>query len=275
MNSSLQLGPLTLPYSLLLLLAAVMIGSWLGERLARRAGREQALPLMRVLLAGLLAARLVFVWPLRDAYLQAPWSILDIRDGGLNAFAGMAGAWAYSLWAAWRRPWLRQPLMAGLAAASLIWTAGTFAPRLWPQAPAPTLPAWELPTPDGSLASLAGFAGKPVVLNLWASWCPPCRREMPVLQRMQAERPDIHFIFLNQGESAKTVSEYMAAQGLQLGNVLLDPQTQAGTYFGHRALPTTLFFDRHGRLAATRLGEVSYATLLQHLNALAAPDLPR
>lgn len=48
-----------------------------------------------------------------------------------------------------------------------------------------------LPTVEGGSASLLDFAGKPTVLNLWATWCPPCQREMPVLQQAQAEHPEL------------------------------------------------------------------------------------
>ena len=103
------------------------------------------------------------------------------------------------------------------------------------------------------------------MVNLWATWCPPCQREMPVLQKAQAARPDVHFVFVNQGESAQQVAAYLARSGLQLRNVLLDAKGDAGTALGHRALPTTLFFDAEGRLVDTRLGELSEASLAERL----------
>lgn len=107
-----------------------------------------------------------------------------------------------------------------------------------------------------------------MVVNLWATWCAPCRREMPVLQQAQAARPEVHFVFLNQGESAERVLAFLGSQQLPLRNVLLDAHGQAGAQLGHRALPTTLFYDASGRLVDTRVGELSHATLAQRLEAM-------
>ncbi|ARP79220.1 TlpA family protein disulfide reductase [Bordetella genomosp. 6] len=269
MSAMVQLGPLMLPTALLLMLACVAAGSLAARWQAGRAGAGE-MPLMRVLLAGLLAARLAFVWRHREAYLQSPWDVLDIRDGGWLAWAGFAGAWACGLWFARRRGPRRRPLLAGLAAATLVWAVGAAALGIGAPAATKAMPPLQLAAPDGAPRSLAAFAGKPVVLNLWASWCPPCRREMPMLQRMQAARPDVHFVFVNQGEDAQQVNAYLRELGMPLRNVLLDPDTQAGAYFGHRALPATLFFDAQGRLVDTRLGELSQASLAQRLGALRA-----
>ena len=130
------------------------------------------------------------------------------------------------------------------------------------------MPQLALPASDGTTVRLASFQGRPTVVNLWATWCPPCQREMPVLQQAQASRPDVHFLFLNQGESPQQVAAYLAKSGLQLRNVLLDARGEAGAALGHRALPTTLFFDASGRLIDTRVGELSEASLAQRLSDL-------
>ena len=121
---------------------------------------------------------------------------------------------------------------------------------------------------------LAGFAGKPTVVNLWTTWCPPCRREMPVLEQAQAANPDANIVFVNQGEEAATIAAFLDRHGLALRNVLVDPQRRTGAALGHRALPTTLFFDAQGRLADTRIGELSQATLTQRLTSLRAASPP-
>jgi thioredoxin-like negative regulator of GroEL len=91
---------------------------------------------------------------------------------------------------------------------------------------------------------------------------------MPVLQAAQSERPDVNFVFLNQGEAAVQVQSYLNGQQLVLQNVLLDARGEVATQLGHRALPTTLFFDARGRLIDTRVGELSRATLAQRLAGL-------
>lgn len=267
MHQSLQLGPLSLPYALLLALASVVLANVLGTRLGRRHGVDLEPALFRVLLATVVGARLAFVWQYRSAYLSEPWSVLDIRDGGWDAQAGVVLGWLAALWLARTRPQQRKPLLATLAVASAFWVVGSVALVLQPQSDV-MLPDLALVRTDGATQSLRGFEGQPTVVNLWASWCPPCRREMPALQRAQAEHPQVHFVFVNQGEPPEKVLGFLAAEKLALYNVLLDPRAQAGSAFGHRALPTTLFFDACGRLVDTRVGELSQATLAQRLAAL-------
>ncbi|MDP1532892.1 MAG: TlpA disulfide reductase family protein, partial [Rubrivivax sp.] len=122
---------------------------------------------------------------------------------------------------------------------------------------------------EGRPMNLAEFKGKPTVVNLWATWCPPCVREMPVLHQAQMERPDVNFVFLSQGESADKVGSWLRARKLPLHNVLIDANKQAGAAFKEGALPTTLFFDAQGRLHSTRVGELSAATLSERLQGLA------
>ncbi len=61
---------------------------------------------------------------------------------------------------------------------------------------------------DGQPVSLQDLAGKPLVINLWATWCPPCRREMPVLAAAQQANPDVRFVFVNQGEGQLLVEKF-------------------------------------------------------------------
>ena len=125
-----------------------------------------------------------------------------------------------------------------------------------------------LPALDAGSVALTGFVGKPTVLNLWATWCPPCRREMPLLQQAQVAHPGLNFVFVNQGETRADVVRYLQGQHMLLRNVLLDATLATGAAFDQRALPTTLLFDAQGRLVSTHVGAFSEATLAQSLNAL-------
>ncbi len=273
MTQSLQIGPLALPYGLLLTMAAIGLGWFIARRLARTAGIDAEQVLTRMLLVGLVAARLAFVWQWRGPYFDAPVSILDIRDGGWDAAMGLAAAGLYGLYRIRSAPGLRKPVLAAVLTTGLVWALGSVAITMGSRE-AVALPQLGLATLDGRAVPLDGFVGKPTVVNLWATWCPPCRREMPVLQQAQGANPDVNFVFVNQGEKPDAIQSFIDRQGLTLRNVLVDERLQTGSALGHRALPTTLFFDARGQLASTRIGELSQATLAQRLSDLRAATPP-
>ncbi len=263
----LAVGPLMIPFSLLALIAAVLLGEFAAKRWLRQRGDGSQPPAGRILFAGVVTARLVFVAQHADSYLPDPWSILDIRDGGWHAIAGFAGAWLAGAWFMLRDRPRAASVFGGLAAASITW--GMAQGILGMHEDATPMPAVTLSSLEQQPVTLQAYAGKPMVVNLWASWCPPCRREMPVFQHSQAQRPDVNFVFVNQGESLSTVQAFLAEQGLKLDNVLLDQAGQTGQAIGQRALPATLFFDAQGKWVETRMGELSTATLGQKLERIA------
>jgi thiol-disulfide isomerase/thioredoxin len=267
MNQALQIGPLSLPYSVLLTLVAVALGGFVANRLARAADIDVEPTLTYMLLVGLVASRLAFVLQWREQYFDQPLSILNIRDGGWEPAAGVAAALLFGLQRAHRQAGLRKPVFAAALTTGAVLLLGGIAIFMM-SPPAASLPPLTLNSLDGKSVSLAGFAGKPTVVNLWATWCPPCRREMPALQQAQAANPDVNIVFVNQGEEAGVIAGFLGQQGLALRNVLVDPQSSAGAALGYSALPTTLFFDAQGRLAGIRIGELSQATLNQRLAEL-------
>ncbi|KAG1437283.1 hypothetical protein G6F57_020315 [Rhizopus arrhizus] len=98
--------------------------------------------------------------------------------------------------------------------------------------PLPTLQVTDL---QGGQVDLQQFRGSPLVLNLWATWCGPCRREMPVLAAAQQAHADVQFVFLTQGETLDEVQGFLADERLVLGNVLLDDDAAASTVLGVQA----------------------------------------
>jgi thiol-disulfide isomerase/thioredoxin len=264
MEQALVLGPLSFPLGMLLALAAMALGPFAGEWMARRAGVDIGSLVFRMMVAGLLAARLGYIVQYWDAYRQSPLSMLDVRDGGWRPWIGVAAALIAAIVVGARRPLLRKPLAAAFGAAGLVWLLGTLALSALSNEQG-TLPTASLRSLGGENVALSSFTGKPTVVNLWATWCPPCRREMPVLQQAQASRTDVNFVFLNQGESAEKVRAFLAAQHWPLQNVLLDGRGEVAGELGVRGLPTTLFYDAAGRLVDVRVGELSVATLAQRL----------
>lgn len=274
MSPALRLGPLVFPIELAVLVVTAAVGLLAGRLLAGTRGEDAGRVLWRCLLLGLLVARLAFVWQYRDHFLQDPLKILDLRDGGWTGLAGLAAALLYGAYAVLRNRAPRRALLVAMALSTAVWLGGgrLLAPSTQTQ---PQLAGLSLQQLDGAPAALAAFHGKPTVVNLWASWCPPCRREMPAFEQAQAANPDIHFVFLNQGEAAATVRQYLDEHAPSLANALLDPAGDASRQMSNRGLPATLFLDAQGRLIDVRVGELSSATLAQRLESIRAADAPR
>lgn len=263
---TITLGPLALPAQLLVAFVTIILGAAIGNRVAARRGVKAEASLWLVIIGALLAARTAFVARHWSLYAEEPWRLPDLRDGGMEPVAGFAAAVVVGGILAWRRREQRQAILGAVWAGLFIWIAGNGLVRMG-AAPQP-LPRVTLTDLDGRAIPLASFAGKPMVLNLWASWCPPCRREVPALGKAQQESPDLNFVFVNQGEDAAAVQAYLQAEGLPLRHVMRDPQGALARAAGAPGLPTTLFFDAEGMLVDKRMGEVSRATLAEHLAAL-------
>ncbi|MDH0093086.1 redoxin family protein [Achromobacter mucicolens] len=273
MPPAIRLGPLVFPAELAVLAAAVIAGL-LAAHLLNRAGRDGHRAdvsgvLWGALVVGLLAARLGFVWQYRDPFMQNPLAVLDIRDGGWAGMWGLAAVWIYAVVAMLRRRTPRPAVIGALALATITWLAGgrLLAP---PDQPPPALAQLRLQDLNAAPVALSAYQGKPTVVNLWASWCPPCRREMPAFEAAQAAHPDVHFVFLNQGEAPPEITQYLRQHAPALQNVLMDPASDASRQLSNRGLPATLFLDASGRMVDLRVGELSAATLAQRLDALRA-----
>ena len=124
--------------------------------------------------------------------------------------------------------------------------AGEFIPLERPQ------PASEVAFTDiaGNPAAFSDFKGKLLLVNLWATWCQPCLREMPSLEKLQASQGDqltVAAISEDRG-GAKVVEPFVAKLGLDKVKVYLDPKSEVGHAFGVRGLPTTVIIDPKGQL---------------------------
>jgi len=275
MDQTLQLGPLVLPVSWLVLLIAWQAGSFVAERRVRRLGQTLGLHGWLLPLAGWAAARAGFVAAHWDGYAGSAsglLGILDIRDGGWYPWTGLLVAVVYGLVLAWRGQPAGRPLLWGLGLFCALWLGAHAVARAFAAPPA-QLPQFSAVALDARSVDLPALTGTPVVINLWASWCPPCRREMPVLLQAQRDNPAIRFLWINQGESPEVVQRFSAQHGLPADAVLLDIQGRLGQMLGRSSLPTTLFYNAQGQLADLRTGEVSAGSLGQHLQRI-APAAP-
>lgn len=209
---------------------------------------------------GFVAARLGYIALWWQDYSAAPMSMIAVGDGGFAWWAGIPVALAFIWWKTRFARALRGPALAGIVAGVAVWavTSGLLSLMLRSAAPLPDLRLMAL---DERPVALEAYAGRPVVLNLWASWCPPCRREMPVFEQAQAAFPEIAFVLVNQGESAEQARAFLEREGLNLTDVLLDPSSEAMRAVRSRGLPTTLFYDARGRLVDSHLGEITMPSL--------------
>jgi peroxiredoxin len=125
-------------------------------------------------------------------------------------------------------------------------------PAPLPNHPAPDLALSQL---DGTPRTLRDLRGKVVLINVWATWCPPCRAEMPAIQQAYAEYDDRGFMVLavNQHEDATAIAPFVEQHGLTFP-VLLDGDGQASAAYQASALPSSFFVDRRGVIRAVYHG---------------------
>lgn len=172
------------------------------------------------------------------------------------ALAGAAGAAGGLL--PWRSAWAAAPAPAPAESPHAAPAADGAAPLLpWRPARPPRLDATDL---AGQRRSLADFAGRPLLVNVWATWCGPCRVEMPSLnalaERLQAQ--GLHFVALNHGEMPERVRRFLAEVPLH-ATVLLDRSQTLLKAWGGGALPATFLFDAAGTPRLWARGERDWA----------------
>lgn len=136
-------------------------------------------------------------------------------------------------------------------------SGAAFEPLVGQSAPDFTLTPWQ-----GSPIHLAAVQGRPVVLNIWASWCDPCRKEAPLLEATwQRHRQEgVLFLGVNDQDQPQAAHQFLQTYGITYPNGP-DPNEQVWQAYGVRGIPTTIFIDRGGAVVRTILGEVDAATL--------------
>ena len=129
-----------------------------------------------------------------------------------------------------------------------------------------SLPASPEPIGEVSFQSLGGgtvklseLRGKVVLLNFWATWCPPCRAEMPALDELWKRDKGKAFVIVgvSVGEAPKTVKDFIGKQGYGYP-IFVDPSGELGSMFGARSIPTTYVIDKAGAVIAGKVGGAEY-----------------
>ena len=136
-------------------------------------------------------------------------------------------------------------------------------------------PDFALQTLDGKAVRLSDYKGQVVLINFWATWCPPCVREIPRLVRVSETYRDQGLVVLGinttfQDDRGK-VAQFVRDQGISYP-VLLDETGEVGQIYPARLMPTTYLIDRSGRIVHTKVGEVDEATLSEQVLALLGAD---
>ena len=130
-------------------------------------------------------------------------------------------------------------------------------------------PQFDLPRIDGPRLRLADLSGSPVVLNFWATWCAPCRVEMPALQAAY-DAGKVTVLAVNAGEPEDAIQAYMDELGLTFPAVL-DPSGDILDLYGVRVFPTTVWVDRQGIVRAEHLGPLTADLIDQYSQEMAGP----
>ncbi len=138
-------------------------------------------------------------------------------------------------------------------------------------------PPYSLPDREGVAHSLADLSGRPVLLNFWASWCPPCLDEMPSLQKLakDLEGTDLAIVAVTLDESWDDATGAMEKTGFGEGIlVLADPKREVALAFGTEKVPETYLIDRQGRIVHQFIGPRDWRepTLVADIGSFAAMD---
>ena len=128
---------------------------------------------------------------------------------------------------------------------------------------------FSLPDLNGATHAIADYKGRPVLINGWATWCPPCKAEMPALHAFYLKHKDEGFELLavNSGESRSVVQDFISQTGFTFP-VLLDPNKDVLDGLGVNGLPTSIFVGRDGTVKTIHLGGMTADAIERELTPL-------
>jgi len=140
------------------------------------------------------------------------------------------------------------------------------APEVAQQTGGGKAPDFKLRSTDGTTVSLSDLEGKPLVINFWASYCPPCKAEMPMLQK-DVGASSARLVLVNEGESSDAAVSFLRAVGIHQ-TALLDSDLAVGHAYGVSAYPMTVFVKADGTIDRRQVGELYEGVLASELSNL-------
>jgi len=291
MPETFTLGPLLISTRVLGFVISVLAAIWIASLLAKRAGLDPAWARNTVegsVIAGLITARAAYAALYWTAFSPAPWTVLYFWQPGYLPVAGLAGGTLIVLYRLWKQsPAVRlaglRVVSTGVAVGATILAIILGTMNLAADArvlkAGDAVPDFRLVNLDGKPVSYADLKGKGVVLNFWATWCPPCRREMPLLESAWRKygSDNVVIVGIDVGESLGDVRRFIDAQGFSYPiwvepddaeEVEAENTNEMLGWFGSAGLPTTVFIRPDGTIDEVYIGEVNRALLLERIPEL-------
>lgn len=128
-------------------------------------------------------------------------------------------------------------------------------------------PDFSITMNDGKTMKLSELRGKPIFLNFWASWCPPCKKEMPDIQKISLEKHPVQIIAVNVKETPMEIRSFLSASGYSFP-VGFDPNGEISMLYMATGIPTSYGIDRNGIIRYQIQGALTYAQLQQWFTTL-------
>jgi len=280
MGNTINLGPLALDAAIFSFIVAYILSFVSLSVLSRKFSIDQRW--MRSTFDGaffsaLIGARLGFVFSYWPAFQQEPWTMFYFWQSGYMLGAGVVTWLAFMVAkvAVMTSDQRKQnmgtlSLHLSLFLSIYLLSSTIITGNVGDQASNseyPLLTNFQMQTLEGDAVSLESLKGQPSIINFWATWCGPCRREMQLLNDAYHEYQDqgINLVAINMSEPVNLVESYLKENNLDLP-VWVDGVDLGEDVFhnlGGEVLPTTLFIDAQGDIRRIRVGELSSGTLLQ------------
>ncbi len=288
MPDAFSIGPVLVPTLRASIIVALLFAIWVAARIAGYMNLESGLA-RRVaetsVWLGLIGARLGFVVTNWSAFRDTPWTALYFWQPGYLPVAGLLVGAGYAFWRLrHHEPRLRYVRALGTSFALAALLVGVVVAamqiRFDPTVlrPGDSVPNFTLQTLDGKPVTFSSLQGQAVVLNFWATWCPPCRREMPLLDEVQKKYGSrgLTIVGIDLDEPASVARAYVSSIGVTYPIWVDTPGADAGfdrtrelyNRFGGVGLPTTFFVDAKGVIRGSYIGELNRAFLQNRIEAM-------